>query len=154
MQWTEKRENLKRLMQQNNIKGEHLVFGQSCHSVEEDARAVDAPPEDFIKSFWVVDQKGVVIVAIVKGNDRASTSRVAKALNSERPRIVNGLVGGVPPFGFDTVFLIDPKVMEKEVVYGGRWKREFFGEDLTTRVAESRQWPDIKGTKVKWRTCE
>ncbi len=121
-------ENLKKFMHQNNIKGEHLTFSQSCHSVEEAARAIHGVPEDFIKSICMIDKNGNVIVAIVRGDHRASTSRVAKALTIERPRIATPEEilektgypsGGVPPFGFDAVFLIDSKVMETETVYGG-----------------------------------
>ena len=37
----------------------------------------------------MIDSSGKLIVAIVKGEHRASTSRVAKALNIEVPRIAN-----------------------------------------------------------------
>jgi Cys-tRNA(Pro)/Cys-tRNA(Cys) deacylase len=115
-------------MREKNIRGEHLAVGKSCHSVEEAARAIDGSPEDFIKSICMIDQKGRMIVAIVRGDHRASTSRVAKALSIARPRIATPdeilektgyPAGGVPPFGFDAIFLIDPKVMEQDMVYGG-----------------------------------
>ena len=121
-------ENLRRFMQEHNVKGTHLTFRQSCHSVEEAARAIQGSPEDFVKSICLMDRDGTLIVAIVGGAFRASTSRVAKALEIERPRIAEAAevliktgypVGGVPPFGFEALFLIDPKVMEKEVVYAG-----------------------------------
>jgi len=121
-------ETVKAFMQQNSIPGEHLTFTQSCHSVQEAAQAVNALPKDFIKSICMVDCEGSMIVAIVTGAHKASTSRVAKALDIARPRIATPEeiaektgypVGGVPPFGFDAVFLIDPEVMEKDLVYGG-----------------------------------
>jgi Cys-tRNA(Pro)/Cys-tRNA(Cys) deacylase len=121
-------ETLKAFMRDSTIEGEHLTFNQSCHSVEEAARAVNASPDDFVKSMCMVDQDKNLIVAIVLGEHRASTSRVARALKIERPRIAapeevlekTGYpVGGVPPFGFEATFLIDPKVMEKELIYGG-----------------------------------
>ncbi len=121
-------ETLKKYMKEKTIEGEHLTFEQSCHSVEKAARAINGSAEDFIKSICMVDQNGNTIVAIVRGDHRASTSRVAKALTSERPRIATSEevlektgypVGGVPPFGFEATFLIDPKVTEKEIVYGG-----------------------------------
>lgn len=121
-------EKLKRIIEKYGIDAEHLSFDQSCHSVAEAARTVGAEPEDFIKSICMVDGDGGVIVAIVKGEDRASTSRVGKALGIERPRIASpdevlGLtgfpVGGTPGFGFDARFLVDPRVLEKERVYLG-----------------------------------
>ena len=121
-------EKLKAIVREKAIKAEHLSFDRSCHSVAEAALTVGAEPEDFVKSICMVDGEGRAIIAIVKGEDRASTSRVAKFLGIERPRVASrdeilGLtgfpVGGTPGFGFDAVFLVDPKVLEKDTVYLG-----------------------------------
>lgn len=121
-------EKLRRIIEERGIEAEHLSFDQLCHSVEDAARTVGAEPEDFIKSICMVDGDGGVIVAIVKGEDRASTSRVGRALGIERPRIANpheildltGFpVGGTPGFGFDALFLVDPRVLDKDLVYLG-----------------------------------
>jgi prolyl-tRNA editing enzyme YbaK/EbsC (Cys-tRNA(Pro) deacylase) len=82
-------EKLRRIIEERGIEAEHLSFDQSCHSVEDAARTVGAEPEDFIKSICMVDGDGGVIVAIVKGEDRASTSRVGRALGIERPRVAD-----------------------------------------------------------------
>jgi len=120
-------EKLKRIIEDNGIDAEHLSFNKYCRSVAEAARTVGAKPEDFVKSICMVGGSGV-IVAIVKGEDRASTSRVAKVLGIERPRVASpdeildltGFpVGGTPGFGFDAQFLVDPRVLEKEWVYLG-----------------------------------
>ena len=121
-------EKLKRIIEERGIDAEHLSFDKYCRSVAEAAMTVGAEPEDFVKSICMVDGDGGVIVAIVKGEDRASTSRVAKALGTERPRVASpdeilGLtgfpVGGTPGFGFDAKFLVDPRVLEKDRVYLG-----------------------------------
>jgi len=121
-------ERLKKFLQENNIQGEHLSFNQSCHSVEDASKAVNANADDFVKSICMIDSKENLIVAIVKGEDRASTSRVSKALNIERPRIATPdeilqktgyPCGGIPSFGYDAKFLIDQRVMEKDIVYTG-----------------------------------
>lgn len=76
----------------------------------------------------MMDQNGNLIVAIVKGEDRASTSRVSKALNIARPRlateneVLEGTgypAGGVPSFGYRAEFLIDPRVTELTYVFTG-----------------------------------
>lgn len=112
----------------NGIDAEQLIFDRSCHSVEEAAQAAQVQPEDFVKNICLIDADGNLIVAIVKGEDRVSTKRVGKALGIEPPEIatpdqilaLSGYpCGGVPSFGYKARFLIDPKVLEKDVVYTG-----------------------------------
>lgn len=119
---------LSQYMQEHRIDGEHLVFDRSCHSVAEAAEAAGALPSDLVKNICMLDTQGNPIIAIVKGDDRASTSRVAKALKIERPRTAEPEeilqktgypCGGTPSFGYDAQFLIDPRVMEKDIVYTG-----------------------------------
>ena len=121
-------EKLQIYIDMHKIDAELLRFNQSTHSVTEAAEAVGADPEDFVKSICMIGPDDQLIVAIVKGEHRASTSRVSKALNIERPRIAepeemlskSGYpAGGTPAFGYEAVFLMDPKVLEKEKVYSG-----------------------------------
>src|SRR3989344_4266553 len=115
-------------MKENRIVAEHLSFNQSCHSVEDASKAVNTNSNDFVKNICMIDSRGKLIVAIVKGEDQVSTTRVGEALNIERPRIATPEdilqktgypCGGTPSFGYDAVFLVDTRVMEKERVYTG-----------------------------------
>lgn len=119
---------LKNYIQNNNIEAEHLSFDQSCHSVEEAAQAVNARPEDFVKNICMVDGAGNLIVAIVKGENQASASRVGKALHTAGVRMATPdeilertgyPCGGTPSFGFEATFLVDQRVPETEIVYTG-----------------------------------
>ncbi|MCM3342170.1 MULTISPECIES: aminoacyl-tRNA deacylase [unclassified Paenibacillus] len=112
----------------NQLKAEHLVLEQSCHSVKDAAIAVNGSEDQFVKNICMIDNAGRLIVAIVHGKDRASTSRVSKALDIDRPRLAEEAevlertgypAGGVPSFGYDALFLIDPKVTELECIYTG-----------------------------------
>ncbi len=122
-------ERLKQYIREHAIQAEHMHFEQSCHSVEEAAQAAGADAHhDFVKNICMIDGDGNLIVAIVKGEDRASTERVGKALNKERPRMATPEeilektgypCGGTPSFGYTATFLIDERVMEKNAVYSG-----------------------------------
>ncbi len=121
-------DKLREYVSENEIDAEVISFEQSTHSVAEAAEAVGADPEDFVKSICMVTMGGKLIVAIVKGEHRASTSRIEKALGIPRPRIAEPdeileftgyPVGGTPAFGYEATFLMDPKVLEKEKVYSG-----------------------------------
>lgn len=119
---------IKEYLNETKINAEHLILNESCHSVEEAVKAVNAYKEEFVKNICMMDQNGNLIVAIVKGEDRASTSRVSKALNIARPRlateneVLEGTgypAGGVPSFGYRAEFLIDPRVTELTYVFTG-----------------------------------
>ena len=121
-------EKLKEWMAENGVKAEHLHFEKSVHTVEEACREANANPGDFVKSICMIGVDGKLIIAIVPGSERASTERVSKALGIERPNVATSeqatektgyITGGTPPFGYEATFLLDPKVMEKEVVYAG-----------------------------------
>ena len=119
---------LRKYIKNNEVKAKIFSFKQSTHSVAEAAAAVGADPEDFVKSICMIGPVGELIVAIVKGEHRASTTRVAKVLGIDRPRIAkpeemmekSGYpAGGTPAFGYNAIFLMDPKVLEKASVYSG-----------------------------------
>jgi prolyl-tRNA editing enzyme YbaK/EbsC (Cys-tRNA(Pro) deacylase) len=121
-------QRLQAYLQDQRIQAEHLFFDQPCHSVTEAAQAVNASPEDLVKSICLLDRDGQLITAIVKGDDRVSISRVARALQKEGLRLATPEeilaktgypCGGTPSFGYQALFLIDPKVMEQEQVFAG-----------------------------------
>jgi prolyl-tRNA editing enzyme YbaK/EbsC (Cys-tRNA(Pro) deacylase) len=126
MQHYEKK--IKEYMNEKNIQAEHLSFMTSCHSVEDAASTVDASPEDFVKNICLMDAEKNLIVAIVKGEDRVSTKKIGKILDIERPIIATPqeilkktgyICGGVPSFGYTATFLIDIRVMDKEMIFSG-----------------------------------
>lgn len=121
-------ERLLSYIEQHGVQCDHLVFEQSTHSVAEAAEAAGVTPQDFIKSICMLAKDGHVVVAIVKGEDRADRSAVQQTLGLAKLSIASPdemlaktgyPAGGTPPFGFDATFLIDERVFEKDVVYGG-----------------------------------
>jgi Cys-tRNA(Pro)/Cys-tRNA(Cys) deacylase len=121
-------EKLKTFIRQNQVQAEHLSFDQSCHSVAEAALAVHAAAEDIVKNICLISTTGDLVLAIVKGEDRASRGRIGAALGVLPPRLarpeeiltLTGYpCGGTPSFGFPAAVLIDDRVLEKEFVYSG-----------------------------------
>lgn len=106
----------------------HLIFEQSTHSVAEAAEVAGVTPEDFVKSVCMVTKAGRIVVAIVKGEDRADRSAVQQLLGLAKLSIASPEAmllktgypaGGTPPFGFDATFVMDERVFKKPVVYAG-----------------------------------
>jgi prolyl-tRNA editing enzyme YbaK/EbsC (Cys-tRNA(Pro) deacylase) len=119
---------IKQFIIDNKVDAKHIKFDQSCHTVEDAARAVGTTPDNFVKNICLIDNQGNLIIAIVKGEDRVSTTRVGKELGIEKPRMATPEEilertgyprGGTPSFGYSATFLIDPRVMEKDIVYSG-----------------------------------
>ncbi len=115
-------------LQEQHIQAEHLLFDQPCHSVAEAALAVDASPQELVKNICLLDSDGQLITAIVKGEDRVSISRIAKTLQREALRLATPAeilektgypCGGTPSFGYRAMFLVDSKVVEREIVFTG-----------------------------------
>src|SRR5215831_7219554 len=124
-------QRLRAYLEEQHIQAEHLSFDQPCHSVAEAARAVNASPQELVKNICLLDSDGQLITAIVKGEDRVSVSRIAKTVQREGLRLATPAeilektsypCVGIPSFGYQATFLIDPKVidpkvMEREVVF-------------------------------------
>ncbi len=118
---------LKAELARQEIVAEHLVFQQSCHSVAEAAEAAGVTPEDFIKSIGCVTEDGRFFLAVVRGIDKVSTTRVGKAVGSpariatpdEVLEITGYPCGGTPPVGVEVGYLVDPKVLELPELFGG-----------------------------------
>lgn len=115
-------------MNKHHVEGRHFSFKVSCHSIAEAAEAVNGEPGDFVKNVCMMTLEDQLIVAIVGGEENASSKKVGKALDIERPRLATPEeilkktgypCGGTPSFGFSAIFLIDPKVLEKDVIYTG-----------------------------------
>jgi prolyl-tRNA editing enzyme YbaK/EbsC (Cys-tRNA(Pro) deacylase) len=112
----------------HGVTAEHLTFAQSCHSVAEAAQAAGVTPQDFIKSICFITKDERIVVAIVKGEDRvdrkavqqlAGLGKLSIASADEMLRLTGYPAGGTPPFGFAALFLMDERVFEMAVVYGG-----------------------------------
>ena len=121
-------QRLQAYLQEQHILAEHLSFDQPCHSVAEAALAANASPEELVKNICLLGSDDQLITAIVKGEDRVSVSRIAKTLQRDGLRLATPEeilaktgypCGGTPSFGYQAMFLIDPRVMEREVVYTG-----------------------------------
>ncbi len=121
-------EKLKKWIAENNVQAEQLHFEKSCHSVAEAALAVGTDESNFVKNICMIDVQGKLIVCIVKGEDRVSTTKVGELLKIEKPKTATPEeilektgypCGGTPSFSYQAKFLIDQRVMEKDVVYSG-----------------------------------
>jgi prolyl-tRNA editing enzyme YbaK/EbsC (Cys-tRNA(Pro) deacylase) len=120
--------DLQRHIEERGINAEILSMSGRVHSVEAASTELGVPPENFIKTVVFVSE-GKAILAIVKGTDRASSKRIAKALNSTPPKLATPnealdftgyAVGGTPPISISGVqVLVDPDVMDMPEVVGG-----------------------------------
>src|SRR5579883_1178894 len=141
-------QRLRAYLEEQQIDAEHLSFDQPCHSVAEAARAVNASPQELVKNICLLDGDGQLITAIVKGEDRVSVSRIARALRKDGLRLATPEeilektgypCGGTPSFGYQALFLIDPRVMERDIVFTGGGSETSLVKIGTTELVRANQ---------------
>jgi prolyl-tRNA editing enzyme YbaK/EbsC (Cys-tRNA(Pro) deacylase) len=118
-------------MQENGIQGEILHLSVPTPTVDAAAQAVNASPEQIIKSIlFMVDGQAVLAVACGKSSieRRAIAQRFAvgkKRVKLASPEMVLEIsgyeVGAMPPFGHrqPLITLIDTRVLESSDSYAG-----------------------------------
>ena len=120
-------ERLKKIIGAEGINAEQIIFEAPVRTVDESAKALHAKYDDFVKSI-VFYRDEMIIVAIVLGADRVDRAKVSAAMGITGLKLASPEetlektgypAGGVPPFGFEAVFLIDSRVMQKDFVYSG-----------------------------------
>ena len=143
-------EKLHAYIAEKNIQAEHLIFETSCHTAAEAAESAGAQLEDLVKNVCMVTETGQFLVAIVKGEDRVDSKRIAGLVGCKKPKHATAeavlehtgyAAGGVPSFGHDTTILIDERVMEKEwILTGGGSDRSLvkIGTEELLRVSGGR----------------
>ena len=77
-------QRLQAYLQEQHIQAEHLSFDKPCHSVEEAARAVNASPQELVKSICLLDNDGQLITAIVKDPLLSRVSSVSEREEKEQ----------------------------------------------------------------------
>lgn len=119
---------LKKYLQENKAEYKLLTFDESVATSTEAAKQLVEKAEDIVKSvaFYKND---LVIIAIVRKQDRVEKQKISKTLNitginlcsPEETLDKTGYpAGGVPPLGFKAEFIMDEKAAEKkEVIAGG-----------------------------------
>ena len=119
---------LKKYLEENKAEYQVLPMNESVATSIEAAKQMREKAEDIVKSI-VFYKNDLIIIAIVRKNDRVDKAKVAKALNltgitlcspEETLEKTGYPAGGVPPLGFKAQFLMDEKAAEKkEVIAGG-----------------------------------
>ncbi|RSN67653.1 hypothetical protein D9Q81_07595 [Candidatus Korarchaeum cryptofilum] len=117
--------------------GRIIEVGRDVVTVKQAARELGVEEGQIIKSLVVITEEGPLL-AILDGTSRLDLSKLRGRL--ARPEEVKELtgfeVGEVPPVGIPMRTLIDRKVMERRVVYGGGGSRRRLIEISPERIAE------------------
>jgi len=121
-------EKLKKFIRDNGINAEHIRYEKSLHTVQDLLEVTGLDLELITKTMIFKNKEGKTIAAMVPAKFRVSSTRIGEVLKAEPPEMTNPdeayertgyPVGGMPCFGYDSILIIDPKVIEKEYVYTG-----------------------------------
>lgn len=120
-------DKLKKYLEENKAEHKLLNFDESVATSTEATKQMGEKTENLVKSVAFY-KKELVIIAIVRKQDRVDKSKISKALNLTGIKLCSPEdtlektgypAGGVPPLGFEAQFLMDEKVAEKEEVIAG-----------------------------------
>lgn len=115
-------------LNENSVSGDYLSFTTTCHTVEDAARAANASVLDIVKNICCMADDGRLIVVTLKGEDRLSLLKVGEYAKASTVRMATQEevltktgypCGGVPSFGYDALFLVDTRVIERAYIYTG-----------------------------------
>jgi len=119
---------LRKYLEENKATCQFLPMSESVATSIEAAKQMGEKAEDIVKSI-VFYKNEIVIVVIIRKEDRVDKSKVSNALNITGIKLCSPKetlektgypAGGVPPLGFKAQFLIDKLAAEKkEVIAGG-----------------------------------
>jgi prolyl-tRNA editing enzyme YbaK/EbsC (Cys-tRNA(Pro) deacylase) len=121
-------DKLKRYIEAHNIKCEHLRFDNPVHTAEEAANATGAPVGLITKSVIFRDANGATVVGLVPAGFRVSVSKLESASarsglvltdSDETYKRTGYPAGGVPCFGYEALFVMDPLVEQNDCIYTG-----------------------------------
>lgn len=118
---------LEAFCEEHGIEATFIDFDMATHTVEEAARALNTSARNIIKSLvFIVD--GEPFLVVVDGTSRVDEEQLAEVLLAEEARLAEPdevkdatgyRVGTVPPVGTGLRAVVDERVLEKDVVYGG-----------------------------------
>ena len=121
-------EKLKQFIKERGIHAEHLRFDESLHTVQDTLRVTGADLEHITKTMIFKGPEGKTIAAMVPAQLRVRQSSLSKATGFQAIELANPNeayqrtgypVGGMPPFGYEAVLVIDPLTFEQEYIYTG-----------------------------------
>jgi prolyl-tRNA editing enzyme YbaK/EbsC (Cys-tRNA(Pro) deacylase) len=120
---------LLKLLDSNNIKFELLIFSESVKDSKSSASASKLDLNKIAKTILFKDKQDKVYSVIIRSSERVQKSKVKDFLKSSKLdlikfedviKFVNFPAGGVPPFGYDAVFIMDSDLGDDEdVLVGG-----------------------------------
>lgn len=119
-------ERVRKFISEKGMKAELLVLKSSCRSAREASVAVDVDISSVVKTI-LFECSSKTIACIMCGNDRVSTEKISKICGA-KPRLLNGReifyrtgypAGGVPPFGYCALYIMDQRVTEMKEIYCG-----------------------------------
>lgn len=118
--------DLEKFIRENKIDAKIIEFDKPTKTVEEATKRLGCKKSQIIKSIVLVKENGDGLITIVDGESKVDLEKVSlftgkvRMANAEEAKKLTGYeIGGVPPIGHGCQILIDEKVLENDIVYGG-----------------------------------
>ena len=121
-------ESLLKSLEEKGVAHELITFKESVKDSKSSATASKLDLSKIVKTVLFLNKDGVVCSAIIRSTERVSKSKVKSVLDTSKLELIKfddvikhvGFpAGGVPPFGYDALFVVDSALGDDEVVLVG-----------------------------------
>ncbi len=117
---------LRKFIEKNGINARLIKTGK-VSTVSEAAREMKCRRDQIIKSVVLITKSGKGVVAVVDGVSKVSMEKVERIIGekvriagkNEVEELTGFQAGGVAPFGYECLVIIDSRVFRNSLVYGG-----------------------------------
>ena len=145
-------QKLLNFIDENKIDSEHIIFQESCHSVDDACKASGAQKDEFVKNICMIDTDWNLLVCILKWEDKLDTKKVENIIWSKlkfatAEEILEKtwyICGWTPSFGYEARFFVDERVLEKEIVYSWWWSEKSLLKVSPKEILRVNKWKVVE----------
>lgn len=121
-------DKLEALLKKHGVVYERIIYDESVKDSKSSATASKLDLNKIVKTVLFKTKQKSVISVIIRSTERVDKSKVKGAINSGKLELiqfdsvidyVNYPAGGVPPFGYDAIFIMDSDLGDDELVLVG-----------------------------------
>ena len=120
--------DLQEIINENRMPAEIIINDGTTESSIDASNELGVNIDNIVKSICLTDKDNRNIVVILKGSDKIDLKKVSDITGYKKVRLmtkdeiknrIGYEAGGVPPIGYQAIFIMDKDLLNKDTVYCG-----------------------------------